>query len=273
MSPFVRQFLLESVLVPFILASLFVLPTRWSLRLVVAPATALALFAALGASYLLMFGWPALPPIGARQKIIYSAIIGMLIGMVMDRKWSWLAWLPAAASILISLWIGWPAVASAQPKALTLLLPIAVGLWMVHHADKTEPATIRPAMMLIMLAIGLSVAAVSARTISLAALGLSMAAALGGVLAAGTRPPAPVLVVTATMFLIALTATLSVYSSVNILALAALALVLAADPLTAHFGRAWSDLRQRLLFGIFCLVPALVALSIVQIDGGINPLY
>ncbi len=273
MGPFVRQLLLESVLVPFVLASLLVLPTRWPSRFAIAPVTALALLAALGGAYLLIVGWPALPPVGARQKILYSAIIGMSTGMVMDRNWSWSARLSAATSILIPVWIGWSSIAAAQPKAIVLLMPMAVGLWMTHHIDRTRPATVRSTIMLITLAIGLGVIAVSARTISLAALGLALAAALGGILLVGSRPPAVVAPIAATTFLVALAAALSVYSTANVLALGALVLVLAADPLITHFGHTWSTMRQRLLFGVFCLIPALVALSIVQIDGGINPLY
>lgn len=274
MSSLILQFLLESLLAPSIIASIFALQTRWlSGPSAVIVAIALAFLTALGTTYVLAFGWPDLPPVGARQKIIYSAVIGISIGLLsgQDRRMS--GWLFATASILIPVWIGWPLLTALQPKAFFLLLPIAVGLWTNRQLVDRPQTTTRLTIMLIAFAIGLAIIAVSAQTFSLAQLTLATAAGLGAILVAGPRPPVQIAPIAATVVLIALMTALGLYSEAHILALAVLPTALIANRLTLHFGRGAPVKQQRLLFAVFCLIPPLATTGILWIDAGINPLY
>lgn len=274
MSPLIRQFLLESLLAPCLVASVLALPTRWPLALVaVALATALAFLTALGTTYVLAFGWPDLPPVGARQKIIYGAVIGISIGLLSGQDRQRSGWLLVAASLLIPVWIGWPLLTALQPEAVFLLLPIAVGLWTNRQLLDRPQTTTRLTIMLIAFAIGLAIIAVSAQTFSLAQLSLATAAGLGGILIAGPRSPVQVVPIAATVVLIALMTALGLYSEAHILAFVVLPTALIADRLTLHFGRGAPVEKQRLLFAVFCLIPPLATTGILWIDAGINPLY
>ncbi len=235
MTSFAGQIWLESVLVPAVVSGLIVLTTRWLRhRVSLVLVYAIAFLAAIAASYVMVFGWPTSTTLGARQKIALLTCSGLLIGIVVDlRNLRFL--LP---SILVAgpLWIGWPLLIQGSSKAVLLILPLIIPLLFAatladDRSRQSAGKQVELFLLLIIMASGLSMIALFARTLSFMQLGLALASTLAAILLAATfltgrKPPELLLPIAGTTMLSGLLTALLLYSEANLTAIILLSGVL-----------------------------------------------
>ncbi|MDH3662786.1 MAG: hypothetical protein OEU92_22615 [Alphaproteobacteria bacterium] len=286
MGPLVGQLLLQSLLAPFVLAGLIMMTARWfgphglgqDGGAIIAPALAIA--AGVIATYLLAFGWPPILAVSARAKIVLSAIIGLVLGLLVEgrsrrtRYERWARFGLITGAIGIPLWIGLPALQQGRPESAFLILPSAAALVAPALFFRGAPSggTLGLLILLTMTA-GLAVIAAFAKALSFAVLALSLGGALLAILMLGREPLAlPVVVMSAAM-LLALTTALLLYSDASLPALLVLGTVLGAGRLAGA-----SDMSPeakapvpRVL--VCCLLPAAAAMLIARIDAGPISIY
>lgn len=262
MSPIARQILLESVVVPFALAALLpvlgrLLPARLRLP---APGAGAGLVAGFLAAYVAVHGWPGLAPVSAAQKLPAIAVLGLIAATALARLGPPRLLRRSVMTLFAGLvvgWLAWPRLGAPTFVAAPLLLWLAgaLGLAMLEAA----PGRARALVMLIATALGLAGVAYLLRAVSIMQLALGLAAAVAGA-GCSARFVRSALVLPAGALLLALGATLALYSDASPSALALLALVPAAHHLSAILARTMGW-RPRPLFVLLCaLLPVLAAL-------------
>lgn len=278
MTSFAGQVLFESVIVPAVVSGLIVLPTRWlrhrvSLVLIYAA----GFFAAIAASYVLTFGWPSTPALGARQEIAILATACLLIGIGLS------LWKPRLLSLLTTLlvagplWIGWPLLMQGRSDAVLLALPLIMapfiaGFWV---NDRPAPSTFdagERCILMVIMAIGLAMIALFARTLSITQLSLALASTLTAAALAGRKPP-PILLIAGTAMLSGILTALLLYSEANVPAMFILSGILLLPALQRFFsgvsiirGSPWP-----VYFAAIMLTA--IAVSITWIDAGSISVY
>ncbi|MGI9434198.1 MAG: hypothetical protein ACR2Q4_05105 [Geminicoccaceae bacterium] len=271
------QFLLESWLVPFIVAGLITYPSRWSdQRLVRLPIMTAALIGAVGATYILAFGWPAWTQPSARQKILLAPFLTVAVWLISDQRWRRLGFV--VALLLPVIWIAMPLLLRGLPEddlpaLLTVFLPVAIGLWSGYRHESHLALPRDQGVMLVAFALGLTGVAIFAQTFSLAALSLALAASLTAISMVGRMPVAPSILLAAGSMLLGLATAMTLYSDASRPALFMLALVAIADILTDGLSRHLTK-RWRICFlGLCCALPTALAIAIARIDAGPFSLY
>lgn len=274
MTSFAGKLLLESVVVPAVIAGFLVFPTRWfSHRVSLFLVSATAISAAIATTYLMMFGWPVSEALGARQKIGLLTLAGLLLSIGHSRKPTRLAHLLPALSVLGPLWIGWPALMQGHPTSILLALPIGAGLWIGHRSMTGKDKSTELCLTVTIMAIGLALMALFARTLSMTQLSLALAATLGAIVLVGPKPPDRSVLTAGTTMLIGLASAIMLYSDVSLPAILVLGCILAITPLRriimnqkAINNRPWLSL---------LIAMALVTLStgIAWIDAGSISIY
>lgn len=275
MRSLIGQGLLESWLVPFVVAGATILPARWSnRRAVVVGLTAVAFLAAVGSFYALAFGWPTGASLGSRQKVVVALAAGSLIGLVEVWNRSIARLLLAMASLVIPFWIGWPALVQDWSRGWLLMLPLLAGCWLSRELTVQPSIVKRACLMLIAMATGLALIAVYAKALSLAEFGLALASALLAIILVGPKPLSGMAAIMAATMLLALLTTLLFFSSASPIALLVLTLVLGAERLAslAHrFNKAFQA--TSLTFALLCVLPLVIAVVIARIDAGPFSIY
>ncbi|MGI9421356.1 MAG: hypothetical protein ACR2RA_26300 [Geminicoccaceae bacterium] len=270
------QFLLEGLVVPFAAAGLILTVARrfGQSRRLAALGPLLALTLAVGTAYILAFGWPSNPALGARTKIMLSAIIGAIMGLVLERQPQRPTLTIAAGAAAIALWVGLPALQHGRPASALLVLPVALALASLRlFGPKETPNRRPPSLVLPALAVGLAAIAVFAKTFSLAHISLSLASALLAILIVGRAPLGLAATLAASAMLLALATALFLYSQASILALVVLGGTVAAGRLARGSNTIGEDGRSLTREVVFCLLPAAAALVIARIDAGPISLY
>ncbi len=239
MTSFTGQILLESIAVPAIVAGLVVFPTRWlSHRVSLGLITAAAFLAAIIATYLLIFSWPVSTVLAARQKIIFLTVVAALLSLSLGRKLSSRSLL--VLSILGPLWIGWPALLQGKPASLLLALPMIVGFrvtWMSCRSDRPAREHTELCLLLLLMATGLALIALFARTLSVSQLSLALASTIPSILILGPQRRACLLPTMSAVMLSGLLSTVLLYSDASIAALGILSAALAAPALAGLLGK------------------------------------
>ncbi|MGI9499236.1 MAG: hypothetical protein ACR2P3_04315 [Geminicoccaceae bacterium] len=275
MGPLAGQLLLESLLAPGLLAALVMLLARGSGYGPLAPfAPVLAIALAIGTTYVLAFGWPPGPAVGARAKILLSAVIGLAVGVAIQGRIRWYRFGFITAAIGIPIWIGLPALQQMNLESVLLILPVTAALAVLPIIGKTAPSASSPQILILLtLTVSLAAIAVFAKTFSFAELGLSLGSALLAILTIDRKPLAAPAVIMAAAMLSALITALLLYSEVSLPALLVLAFVIGADRLA----RLWTGGRKAhpsiWLVLVFCILPAAAAILIARIDAGAISIY
>lgn len=253
--------LIESLAAPFLVALLAAGIGR-SLGYFKRMWPSLAIMAGFFTAYVLGLGTPPWPPRSASQKLPYVMLFGTLLGTVAVR--------PVVGRIiatvwpfLIVLWLGWrPLVAGDGSTVLLILALGAVGM-IICAPHPVERGT-RHLTMLTVAAFGLACLAVLGKSLSLGQLAVALAAALAGAgLATPSRAIDRKMLLGAGGTLLALAATLALFSEANRIALLLLTAVFAADWTTRQF--ALTAGTARVVFATCCLVPLLLAMILARI--------
>ncbi len=275
MRPLAVQFLLESALVPFLVAAALGLAARTTVPdRARAGVLALAVLFAVGATYVLAFGWPSTLALNARTKIMLSAFIGVAIGMAIEHRLPRSMIALAALAIIIPLWTGLPALQQGRLDSALLIPLIAAALLAPRLMGDCRSWGERPKILTMMaLALGLAGIAAFATSLSFAELSLSLASALLAIFLIGPKPTPAAATIVAAPILLALTAALFLYSSASLPALLVLSTVIGAEPLARRsWGREPAPLPTRRVL-LYCLLPAAAAILIARIDGGSISIY
>ncbi|MGI9503139.1 MAG: hypothetical protein ACR2RE_08815 [Geminicoccaceae bacterium] len=269
------QFLLESALVPILaagalgLAARTIVPDRAR-----AGVLALAVLLAVGTTYVLAFSWPSTLVLNARTKIMFSAFIGIAIGMAIEHRLPWSTIALAALAIAVPLWIGLPALQQGRLESILLIPIIAAALFAPRLMGDCRSWGEPPKVLTMMaLALGLAGIAAFARSLSFAELSLALASALLAIILIGPRPLSATAAIATAPILLALTAALLLYSNASLPALLVLSTVIGAEPLARRSsGREPEPVPTRRVL-LYCLLPTAAAILIARIDGGSISIY
>lgn len=260
----------ETLLVPFATAAL----ATGLLRLVLSgrqSATLIAVAPLLGflAAHVLLFGPPALPPVMARDKIAWVAVLGTGLGfllLLMPRWTDVLQTVVLAAPVGLVLWLAWRLPLTFEP--LLAGVPLAlVGAGVVGPLAAARQRNPRRVLMLLSVVVGIAVIAAYGRSLSLAQLAVALAASLLGVLVAGRSlhlMNATLLGPTGTV--LALAGSLALFSEASRIALLLLAAVFAADRVAAGLAPRRLPWLEPVLFAAGCLIPLGLAVAIARAD-------
>ena len=281
MNSFAGQVVFESVIVPAAVSGLVVLPTRWlrhrvSLVLIYAA----GFFMAIAVSYVLTFGWPATPALGARQKIAILAAAGILVGLGtgLGKPRLPLSTLLTAFLAAGPLWIGWPLLTQGRSDAVLLILPLLIapifaGFWINDQPAPSTLSVTERGVLMVTMAIGLAMIALFARTLSMTQLGLALASTLAAAALAGRKPAPPLLLIAGAAMLSGFLTALLLYSEANVPAI----LILAAILLLPALQRFYSclSIMQESPWPIYLTAMMLTAISvsITWIDAGSISVY
>jgi len=275
MRPLAVQFLLESLVAPSLVAGLIMISARgFKESRAAAFLPALAILLALGTTYILAFGWPSNLALSARTKIMLSAVIGLAIGIMIERGVRGSGLALVAAAIGIPIWVGLPTLQQGRPETALLILPIATALLAPKLLGQTRSWGDTPKILIMMaLAFGLAGIAAFGKSLSFAELSLALASALLAILAIGEKPLPAGTTISAGVILLTLITSLMLYSQASLPALLVLTTVIAAD----HLARLSSSKKsrpapiRRIL--LYCLLPMVAAILIARIDGGAISIY
>ncbi len=181
---------------------------------------------------------------------------------------------PAAAlAILGPLWIGWPALTQGASTTVLLALPIVVGLWGLGAAKTSKAVTADLCLLLIIMAIGLALIALFARTVSITQQSLALASILGAIMLLGPRPPLPILLMAGATMLSGLLSALLLYSAASLPAMLILSsLVIARSLFSVLFAHDTDRSKLSLTLPIAAALAA-IAVSVAWIDAGTISVY
>lgn len=214
-----------------------------------------------------ILGWPPLPPRSSVQKLGYIALLGLLLGILLDFV---VARAPLRAvaplwSAAIVVWLGWQQLLGFQPLDLVrLALVWLAGVFVFDRLLVLRTTDIVAPTMLLVAGIGVSAIAWIGHAASLSQLAAAIAAATGGFLLFNwpkQRYPFSV----ATLFsagtaLFAVAAATVLFTRANAFALAILIAIFALGSLRARLA-ADRPVSGPIVFGIIALIPALLAIA------------
>ncbi len=250
------------------------LPTRWfSHRVFFVVIAAAAFLLAFIVSYVLTFGWPSDATLNARQKVFFVTTAAVLLGIHYSLGQRHAIFLPAFLVIAGPLWIGWPALMQGASSTILLILPAALGLWILLQITRAPARSVELGLLLVIAAIGLTWTALFARTFSIAQLALVLASALLAAMLARKKPPATVILIAATMLFVGLLSTLLLYSEAPFSALLFLSAGLILPPFAGVISRYTA--RQHPLWPSLLIASLLtaIAVSIAWIDAGASSIF
>lgn len=276
MWPLVFELILESLVAPFLIAGFILFGARHlgEARLL-ALAPALAIVLALGITTIIAFGWPPTLVLNARTKILFSAFIGLALGLAAERHAKSRAAATAVAALGIPIWVGIPALQEAGlESALLLLIPVTLGLLLlIPSSDGPDGSGQRSkALTMLILAAGFAAIAAFARTLSFTALGLALASALLLVVTIGSTSFSTAAAITAAAPLIALVAALLLYTDASLVSVLILSTVIGARWMACFFGRLQEEPSIGRIF-LVSLLPLALAILAARIDAGAISIY
>jgi len=224
-------------------------------------------------SYVLTFGWPGEATLNARQKVFFVTAAAVLLGIHYGLGQRHAIFLSAFLVIAGPLWIGWPALMQGASSTILLILPAALGLWILLQITRAPARSVELGLLLAIAAIGLTWIALFARTFSIAQLAMVLASTLLAAMLARKKPPATVILIAATMLFVGLLSALLLYSEAPFSALVVLSAGLILPPFAGVISRhtAWQHLLWPSLL-IASLLTA-IAISIAWFDAGANSIF
>ncbi len=277
MGPLAGRLLLESWLVPSLIALLLAGAVRGQVRpLLSALTSAAAVPLAVLAVFLAIAGPPESLHVDARTKMMLAAVAGSAVGFCLARGAGWST--PALIVLVggLPLWVALPALQQARVDTALTILPIGLGLAFLTDGPARRMKTAvgrRDVLPLIALALGLAVIAAFAKALSYTQLCLALGSALATMLLVGrTTSLIPPSIAALAMLLTAATALL-LYSDASRLALACLAALPFSGVIGDLAGRHRSEAASTTAFALACLLPAALAVLIARIDAGPFSLY
>lgn len=274
MTSFAGQIFVESALLPAIVSGLIVLPARWSSHWVFCVlASAAAILAAILLSYVSVFGWPAPPALGARQKILLLTVVSVLLGMGFSLDKPRFDRAVTAFFVIAPLWIGWPALKEGRLSLGLLVLPIAVGLWVHSRSKRRTDDKTELCLLLVAMALGLAAIALFARTLSITQLGLALAATLTAIVLAGPKPPTSMIAIAGAAMLSGLLCALLLYSEASLPAMIVLCAVLLSPPFASLLVPPVGGRRPLLPSLLTATAITMIAAGIAWIDAGSISVY
>lgn len=234
-----------------------------------------ALAAGFLVAYVVILGWPLLPPVGVNHKIFYVVLIGALIGLGFDLaparpgrlRGVALAW-PTA----IVAWLGWrqlgdPTLGEAARLAALWL----AGMFLFDRLLAWRDQGLAAPVILLAAGIGLSLVAF-AGSASHSQLGAAVAAVSGAYLlwnwprrrfAFGVGA-----VFAAATMLLSVAGANALFTNASPLALALLLLIIAAGFAHRSVTASVPSALGPVLFGAVCAAPALLAIAVAYVLGG-----
>jgi hypothetical protein len=271
MGSFAGRLLLESGVIPFIVTLLGISTARYvdGVKRRSLLASTVMIPASVGATYLLVMGWPNGIAIDARIKIVLASFAGAIIGLGLHRNQSAAKAGAIALSIALPLWVGLPALQQARPESGFLLLPVLVGVLLSIAVQPSQSAlTQRRLIILMTLAFGLAAIAAFARTLSYAELAFALASALIAVFFFGRNIDLSPILSSAASMMLALTTALLLYTDASRAALVVLSTVLLSEAANRLLGERFSRPVTALIFPLACLLPLCIAVMIARVDAG-----
>lgn len=221
------------------------------------------------AAYVMLVGAPSSEPRGAAQKLVYIAIAGLAIGLLIDlwRAPGWIAWTARLAWPTLALaWLAENHLAQATMETWMLLGPIwLAAMAIMLRLERAARHDIDAGVLMLVLSLGLGSIALLGRSPVFAQLGFALAAATGGFLLLNWPKPhfamGSAVLIGGGVTLAAIGAILALFTRAERWALAILLLVLVADPLCRRLLPKSGPWRTPLL-AIAAAVPALAAIAV-----------
>ncbi|PHR87265.1 MAG: hypothetical protein COA78_37285 [Blastopirellula sp.] len=270
------EIILNTVVIPFVLGIVLFFAARkfpefglWG-----AFVTGIAVFCI----YILLEGWPSLPPISSKPKVAVLiagfTILNVASGFLRINRFALILGLLSLAL----LWIGWNRIGDIEmlPRFAALMVPVAIGGWAFQNFDQQDQSSLFWPITLIAFAIGGALIALLGAYIGLAQAMGAVGAFLGGfalltfifiLFRPNTAPTNLPQNVHQVIFLslMSLLIAIGLYApEVSTIAIATMAMVLLLPGLTARFARFPTAL-QPVIYGITTAMPVGVAIAIAAL--------
>lgn len=220
-------------------------------------------------AYVAIAGAPSPEPRGAAQKLVYIAIAGLAIGLLIDlwRAPGWIAWTALLAWPTLALaWLAESRLAQATLETWILLGPVWLAIMATMlRLERAARRDIDAGILMLVLCLGLGSIALFGRSAAFTQFSFALAAAVGGFLLLNWPKPrfamGSAVLIGAGGTLTAIGAILVLFSRAERWALAVLLLTLIADPLCRRVLPKSGPWRAPVL-AIATGVPALAAAAI-----------
>ncbi len=219
-------------------------------------------------AYLSILGWPALPPRSSSQKLVYIALIGLLLGAVLDFL---LNHVPTRLVALvwpgvILAWLGWQQLLGLEPFDLVrLVLLWCAGAFIFDRLLAFRAVEIIAPTMVLVAGIGMSAVAFIGAAASLSQLAAVVAAATGGFLLWNwpkrRYPFSMTTLFGAASALFGVSATIVLFTRANPLALAILLGIFTVGSIRARLPLADRPAWGSVTFGIIVMIPMFLAIT------------
>jgi len=229
--------------------------------------------------YVLIVGWPALPPESAEDKIPYIALAGLLAGFLLDfiRRppfYRELLYMVGTGAALY--WMALPRIETGNGWTYLALVAPWLGAALVgYRTEIGRPRAFDACMTLLVAALGVGAIASFGDHDSYARLSFALATALGGFMRwnwpVERYPFGAALLLGGAGALVAIVYALALYTSASPYALAMLRRCFFADMVARRVKRASGKLGEALrpfVRGGIALVPALAALAVAYFTAG-----
>jgi hypothetical protein len=174
------EIILNTVLVPLVLGIVLYGVARASGRF--DPVIAIVAGAILLAIFVLLEGWPQLPPISSKPKVAVL-MVGFTLASVLAAIWRVNRFALVSGLLVAGLaWIGWNRLQDPAmlPRFVALLVPIFIGGWMFHKPEIQDQAGLTWPVTLIAFGIGGAVVSLTGAYIGFAQMMGAVTALVGG---------------------------------------------------------------------------------------------
>ena len=233
-------------------------------------------------------GWPAVPPVGAIDKLVYLGVAAIPLAVVAaGASGRRAAALDTALAVVPTAWLAWPLLVSGQGVHWLSAGAVAVSGWLLLTGLRRKPASASGPPALFVAAAALAVIAFYGASIRLAEIGAALAAALIAVGAVGFLSRRNLggngaLVFAAALLLFFLAQVLAFYTiSAPISLLLLLAAILLAGRFAPRAGgagpganaRAGRELSEAGSAALLAAVPALAAVALAVAVSPGAPVY
>ena len=219
-------------------------------------------------AHLSILGWPPLPPRSSLQKIVYIALIGLLLGIVLDYLIDRVPIKPVALIWpgVILVWLGWQQLLGLELFDLArLVLLWFAGAFVFDRLLALRAAEITAPTMVLVAGLGMSAIAMIGNAASLSQLAAASAAATGGFLLWNwpkqRYPFSMAALFGAASALFGVGVTIVLFTRASSLALAILLGIFAAGSIRARMPLADRPIWGPVAFGIIVMIPMLLAIA------------
>jgi hypothetical protein len=219
-------------------------------------------------AHLSILGWPPLPPRSSLQKIVYIALIGLLLGVVLDFLIDRVPIRPVALVWpgVILAWLGWQQLLGFEVLDLArLVLLWFAGAFVFDRLLAFRAVEIIAPTMVLVAGLGMSAIAMIGNAASLSQLAAAVAAATGGFLLWNwpkqRYPFSMVALFGAASALFGVGATIVLFTRASSLALAILLGIFAAGFIRARLPLSDRPVWGPIAFGIIVMLPMLLAIA------------